>query len=47
MLEHVVEQASTQDAFNGEILLENEALPGHEGPSQDGDRADERCACAE
>ena len=30
-LEHVAEQASTQDAFSGEILLENEALPGHEG----------------
>ena len=44
-LEHVAEQASTQDAFSGEILLENEALPGHEGPTKDEDEADDRCVC--
>ena len=45
-LEHVAEQASTQDAFGGEILLEDEALPGHEGPTQDEGEADDRCGIA-
>lgn len=42
-LERVAEQATTPDALDGEILLENEALPGHEGPSQPEEGAGNRC----